>query len=90
MAIITKATREAARDAAYSRKLCPCGHLRAQHRELAASTVIENGLLVTRPHPQYRPLHFHCAADGCGPEVGPELGSSPWFSAAIPDVCRPR
>lgn len=46
-------------------KLCDCGHTVREHRELQATLSIEDGAIIETPHPDYKPLHFHCTADGC-------------------------
>lgn len=44
-----------------------CGHALGDHRELPAETYdIAGGRIVSRPNPDYRPLHFHCEIEGCG------------------------
>lgn len=47
-------------------KPCSCGHVVGQHRELRpAEIALVDGEIVETPNPDYRPLHFHCTADGC-------------------------
>lgn len=55
----------AALDAA-DRVPCECGHAMSLHRELQPTLYRLDGDAVhTEPNPDYRPLHFHCQADGC-------------------------
>lgn len=67
MAIYGRALRDAARDEAAAKRMCRngCGHPAYQHLELQPTFVIEDGEIVARPHPDYKPLHFHCNAEGC-------------------------
>lgn len=65
MAVYGKALRDRARDNASAAKRCDCGHPAIEHRELQGEYEIQDGVIVRRDHPDYRPLHFHCGADGC-------------------------
>lgn len=49
----TRALKDQARDQAYARRACPCGHLMTGHLEL------------DRTDPEYLPLHFHCRDCDC-------------------------
>lgn len=49
------------------RKPCPtCAHPSGQHGELQGTWEFDgDGEWVKRPHPDYRPLHFHCFECDC-------------------------
>lgn len=47
-----------------------CGHRVGGHRELKPHVTVtfpDGGgpVLVETPHPDYKPLHFHCGEEGC-------------------------
>lgn len=46
-------------------KLCDCGHTMREHRELQPTWALVDGAITETPHPDYRPLHFHCGREGC-------------------------
>lgn len=42
-----------------------CGHRIGGHRELQPTIKFTRGRIVETPHPDYKPLHFHCGEEGC-------------------------
>jgi hypothetical protein len=46
-------------------KLCACGHTMREHRELRSTLALVDGTITETPHPDYKPLHFHCSREGC-------------------------
>lgn len=61
-----KAIRDERALAHASAKPCDdCGHRTGDHRELAPKIVWRDGEITEIPHPDYKPLHFHCDMEGC-------------------------
>jgi len=56
---------EAALRNAYNTPCPNCGHPSGGHRELTPTWQLVEGALVEVAHPDYKPLHFHCEAEGC-------------------------
>lgn len=67
MPYVTRAMRDRARDEAYSREACECGHPRMGHHELKSYwwELDEAGQMVEVTNPDYRPWHFHCDVPSC-------------------------
>jgi hypothetical protein len=67
MAYVTRAMRERVADERARRTPGPCGHSIVEYREYQPSFTLEDGEIVTTPHPRYRPLLFICGV--CGREA---------------------
>lgn len=73
MATVGRAIVQAQRQDALAAAPCDaCGHRADAHHLLARETLaVVEGALVATPNPDYRPLDFHCDADGCACVIRP-------------------